>query len=74
MLQGLIGSLLAAGLVFGLHVLLNHLGDPSNPNAVLTQMRMTGWEVFGTQLVVVVVGVLIGSAGSAVAIRRFLDV
>ena len=74
MLQGLIGSLLAAGLVFGLHVLLNHLGDPSNPNAVLTQMRMTGWEVFGTQLVVVVVGVLIGAAGSAVAIRRFLDV
>jgi len=69
----LIGSLLAAGLVFGLHVLLNHLGDPSNPNAVLTQMRMTAGRSSGPSC-----GrrrrVLIGSAGSAVAIRRFLDV
>jgi cell division protein FtsX len=37
-------------------------------------MRMTGWEVFSTDIVVVFVGVLIGSLGSAIAIRRFLDV
>jgi len=74
MIQGLIGSLLAAGAVFGLHVVLNYLGNPNNPGSVLTQMRMTGWSVFGTDAVVVVLGVLIGSAGSAAAIRRFLDV
>jgi cell division protein FtsX len=35
---------------------------------------MTGGEVILTNIVVVVVGVVIGSLGSAVAIRRFLDV
>jgi len=35
---------------------------------------MTGWEVFGTDLVIVAIGVLIGTGGSAVAISRFLDV
>ncbi|HXQ19200.1 MAG TPA: permease-like cell division protein FtsX [Acidimicrobiales bacterium] len=74
LIQGLIGSLLAAGLVFVLHVVLNYYGNPSNPGAVLTQMRMSGWNVFGTDAVVIIMGVLIGSAGSAAAIRRFLDV
>jgi len=74
LLQGLIGSLGAAVIVYGLHALLNHLGNPDNPNAVLTQMRMTGWEVLGTDAVVVLVGILIGSVGSGIAIRRFLDV
>ncbi len=74
LLQGLIGSLGAAVIVYGLHVLLNHLGNPDNPNAVLTQMRMSGWEVLGTNAVVVLVGILIGSVGSGIAIRRFLDV
>ena len=74
LLQGLIGSLGAAVIVYGLHALLNHLGNPDNPNAVLTQMRMSGWEVLGTDAVVVLVGILIGSVGSGIAIRRFLDV
>ncbi len=37
-------------------------------------MRLSGWELFGTDAVVIVIGVLIGSVGSAIAIRRFLDV
>jgi cell division transport system permease protein len=74
LIQGLIGSVLAAGVVFGLHLFLNHLGNPANPGAVLTQMRMSGWNVFGTDAVVIIIGVVIGSAGSAAAIRRFLDV
>ena len=49
-----------------LHVVLNDYGNPERPRAVLTQMRMSGWNVFGTDAVVVIVGVLIGSAGSAV--------
>mgnify|MGYP001235210463 CR=1 FL=1 len=74
LVQGLIGSLCAAAAVFGLHELLNSFGNPNNPGAVLTQMRMSGWDVFGTEIVIVFIGVLIGSVGSAVAIRRFLDV
>jgi cell division transport system permease protein len=74
LIQGLVGSLVAAGVVVGLEVLLNSLGNPSDPNAVLTQMRLSGWDLFGTNLVVIFIGVLIGTAGSGVAIRRFLDV
>ena len=74
LVQGLLGSILAALLVLGLHVWLNALGDPSNPNAVLTQMRLTGWQVFWTDGILVGMGGLIGAGGSAIAIRRFLDV
>jgi hypothetical protein len=35
---------------------------------------MTGWDVFGIDSVILLIGVLIGTGGSAVAIRRFLDV
>ncbi len=72
MIQGLIGSGLAAALVYVLHVVLNDLGG--TPGSLLSQMRMTGWQVFATDAVVVVVGIAIGTLGSAVAIRRFLDV
>ena len=44
------------------------------PRALLAQMRMTGWQVFATDAVVVIVGIAIGTIGSAIAIRRFLDV
>ncbi|HUA95044.1 MAG TPA: permease-like cell division protein FtsX [Acidimicrobiales bacterium] len=75
MFQGLVGSALAAALVYLLHIVLNDLGNSrTNPTSLLAQMRMTGWEVFVTDLVVVIVGVCIGTLGSAIAIRRFLDV
>jgi cell division transport system permease protein len=74
LIQGLIGSLVAASVVFGLHEVLNSLGNPNDPGAVLSQMRLSGWELFGTDAVVIIIGVLIGSVGSAIAIRRFLDV
>jgi len=72
LMQGLIGSGIAAAVVYGLHVVLDHFG--TTPGAVLTLMRMTGWEVFATDAVVVVLGMAIGTLGSAIAIRRFLDV
>ena len=74
LIQGLAGSAVAAGIVYVLHLVFDHFGNPDHPQALFTIMRMSGWEVFGTAAVVVVVGVLIGSAGSVVAIRRFLDV
>jgi cell division protein FtsX len=62
----------AASVVFGLHEVLNSLSN--NSTSVLAQMRLTGWEIFGTDAIVIVIGALIGTVGSAVAIRRFLDV
>ena len=74
MIQGFLGSGLAAGLVFVLHLVLNGLSDPTNPNAILTQMRLTNWQVFWTDAILMVVGIGIGALGSLTAIRRFLDV
>ena len=63
-IQGLLGSLVAVGAVTALHVWYPlHNEFQLNTNALL-----------GTNAVVLVVGVLIGSVGSAIAIRRFLDV
>ena len=63
-LQGLIGSLIAVGAVTALHTWYPlHNEFQLNTNALL-----------GTNAVVLIAGVVIGSVGSAIAIRRFLDV
>jgi cell division transport system permease protein len=74
LIQGLIGALLASGVVYGIHVTVDHLSNAANPQSLVTQMRLTGWDVFATDVVVVVIGALIGAVGSAFAVRRFLDV
>jgi cell division transport system permease protein len=71
MVEGLIGSLVAAGIVYFVHWLLNSLATPGN---VLANIALPGWDVFVICVVVVVMGVGVGAVGSAVAIRRFLDV
>lgn len=67
--QGVLGALVAAGVVVVLHLILD-LASPSN---VLYQVRVSTGDVITTSLVVLLVGVLIGSFGSALGIRRFLD-
>ena len=63
-IQGLLGSFVAIGAVTALHIWYPlHNEFQLNTNALL-----------GTNAVVLVVGILIGSVGSAIAIRRFLDV
>jgi cell division transport system permease protein len=74
LIQGLLGSGLSAVAVYALYLAINHAGGGSSAGNVFTAMHMTGWELFSTDVVVVFVGVLIGSLGSAIAIRRFLDV
>jgi cell division transport system permease protein len=74
LIQGLLGSAISAGAVYILYLFINHAGGNNNSSNVFSAMRMTGWEVFSTDIVVVLVGVVIGSLGSAIAIRRFLDV
>lgn len=62
--QGLLGSGVAVGVV-----LLLQVWYPLHNEFALSQSA-----VWGTNLVVLTVGVVIGSLGSSIAIRRFLDV
>jgi cell division transport system permease protein len=71
LVQGLVGALIAVGIVllgdFGIQTLIHHFREFSS--AVVP-----GDEVVVTEIIVVVSGMLIGAIGSAVAVRRFLDV
>jgi cell division transport system permease protein len=73
LLQGLFGSLLAALVVWGVALFINGAGGGHNDN-LLTAMHMSTSEIVVTNVVVVLAGMAIGSLGSAIAIRRFLDV
>jgi cell division transport system permease protein len=74
LLQGFIGSVLAAGVVYLLNVLINHWGSGRTTSNIFTAIHTTVPEMILTNVVVVIVGMAIGTIGSAVAIRRFLDV
>jgi cell division transport system permease protein len=74
LLQGLFGSLLAALVVYFVYLFINHEGSGKTSSNIFTAMHMSGSEVLLTNVVVVIVGTAIGSIGSAIAIRRFLDV
>jgi cell division transport system permease protein len=71
MIQGLVGSAVAAIIVWGVHGLLDSV---ASPGSVLQLIEISGWQVFFIDLIVVFIGMVIGTIGSAVAIRRFLDV
>jgi cell division transport system permease protein len=71
-IQGFLGAVVAAMVVVVLHVVLDALGNGQTSN-ILYQMRLSTHDVVFTSLVVLLVGVLIGSFGSALGIRRFLD-
>jgi cell division transport system permease protein len=74
MLQGLVGSGVAAAVLYLVFLLLNHIANTASPGNLLATMNMTTGDVLLTDIVIVIVGTLVGSLGSAVAIRRFLDV
>ncbi len=63
-IQGLLGSVVAIGAVTALHTWY----------PLHNEFQLNTGALVGTNVVVLVVGVLIGSVGSALAIRRFLDV
>ncbi|HXW33748.1 MAG TPA: permease-like cell division protein FtsX [Acidimicrobiales bacterium] len=70
--QGVVGAVVAAMVVIGLHVLLDSLAGHNN-SSVFYAMRIPPGEVAATAVVVAVIGVVIGALGSALGIRRFLD-
>ena len=61
--------LIAAAIVFVVHLWMD-----TSTNALLVQMRLSSWQIFWTDAVIVGLGAAIGAGGSAIAIRRFLDV
>ena len=69
LIQGVVGSLIAAAIVFVVHLWMD-----TSTNALLVQMRLSSWQIFWTDAVIVGLGAAIGAGGSAIAIRRFLDV
>jgi cell division transport system permease protein len=73
LIQGFLGSALAAALVYVVYLVIDHAGGTATSN-IFSAMHLSAGELIWTNIVVVLVGVLIGSLGSAIAIRRFLDV
>jgi cell division transport system permease protein len=73
LIQGLFGSALASALVYVLYLVIDHAGGSATSN-IFSAMHLSAGELIATDIVVIFVGVLIGSLGSAIAIRRFLDV
>ena len=63
-IQGLLGSAVAMGAVWALHTWY----------PLHNEFALNTAKLWGTNTVVLAVGVMIGSVGSAIAIRRFLDV
>jgi cell division transport system permease protein len=76
LIQGLLGSAVAVLVVLGLYwgIGLDTTKTAANQGNLIAQMSMGTWEVAATCILVGVVGIGVGVAGSALAVRRFLDV
>jgi cell division transport system permease protein len=74
MLQGLVGSGLAGLALYFTVALVNHFANTASPGNLGLELHLTNGDVVVTSIVIILVGTIIGSIGSAVAIRRFLDV
>lgn len=71
LVQGLVGAAAAVGVVaLGRNLLMDAIAR----NDFLNQVYVSTGEVLTTGLFMVVVGVLVGAVGSALAVNRFLDV
>ena len=70
--QGLLGALIATLGVVVLHVVLDSFSNLKTGN-LWYRMQVPTHEVVATSLVVILLGAVIGSLGSVLGIRRFLD-
>lgn len=71
--QGVIGAVVAAGAVVGLQHLVSYVINHFQAH-LLQGVLVSGHEVLVTQLFVVAMGAIVGGGGSALAVRRFLEV
>jgi cell division transport system permease protein len=72
-LQGLIGALLAAVGVWGVERVVSYVINRFRVN-LFHEVVLSGGDVVKTQVLVLFLGALLGAAGSAIAVRRFLEV
>jgi cell division transport system permease protein len=72
--QGLIGALLALGAIFAVDRFMESASQREEYEAILNGFVATSWELQLTAIVVVVLGIVIGAAGSGWALSRFLKV
>jgi cell division transport system permease protein len=73
-IQGLIGAVLALGAVFALDRFMQSAAENEDYRAIMEGFVATSTELWTTAVVVVVLGVVIGAAGSGWALSRFLRV
>lgn len=75
LLQGLAGAALAFGAVWiGRSIIQDRISGARNDIQLFKQFLVTGSDVTGTGVLLLVVGVVVGTVGSALAVSRFLDV
>jgi cell division transport system permease protein len=71
LIQGLFGAVIAALVVTVLHTVINYFAV--KPSSNFYQFWMPTSQLVATNIVVVLIGLVVGTVGSAIAIRRFLD-
>ena len=69
LVQGLIGAIVAGGIV-----LLSNIGVNYLVRRYLSSSTLPLGQLISTEVVVVLIGVVVGVVGSTIAVRRFLDV
>jgi cell division transport system permease protein len=79
MLEGLLQGLIGAGMAFGIvwvgrSVIQTRIAGAHNDIQLFKQFLVTGSDVMGTGILLLIVGVVVGTVGSALAVSRFLDV
>ncbi|MHB8290286.1 MAG: cell division protein FtsX [Acidimicrobiales bacterium] len=71
--QGIIGAVVATGVVFGMHAFLGYVVTHYHAT-LLKSLVVPLHDVVSTVVVVFLVGMVVGVLGSVIAIRRFLEV
>ncbi|HEX7276470.1 MAG TPA: permease-like cell division protein FtsX [Acidimicrobiales bacterium] len=75
LIQGLAGAALAYGVVWiGRDLIQSRITEARNDIQLFKQFLVTSGDVAGTGVLLLIVGVLVGTVGSALAVSRFLDV
>jgi cell division transport system permease protein len=71
LIQGVIGAGLAFGLIWLLKVVISNVLNSQND--LLSTFRLTDGDAIGIGILVVLIGAIIGTLGSAIGLRRFLE-
>jgi len=72
LIQGVVGAGFAFGLIYALKVLIANV--ISHRHDVISSFYITNTDALSIGLIVVFVGAMIGTVGSAIGLRRFLEV